>query len=140
MPSDATAGNTRIRITKTYTDSTSPAIVDPCAIAFNAFGQGVQNGYGQAIDFTLNISSLSINEFDTNALSISPTSVKDFLNIAYNSEINSVRIINLIGQEVISQQTTSSHIQLNLTELARGIYVVNLNTTTGKHNFKILKQ
>ncbi len=55
VPADAVLGETRIRITKTYTDPVSTAIVTPCGIQFDPFGMGIEAGYGQALDFTLNI-------------------------------------------------------------------------------------
>ena len=55
VPAGATLGETRIRITKTYFDEDSAASVNPCAIEFFPFGQGPYAGYGQAIDFTLNV-------------------------------------------------------------------------------------
>src|SRR5690554_3634186 len=55
VPVGAVLGETRIRITKTYFDDISPAIVTPCGIQFDPFGWGVEAGYGQALDFTLNI-------------------------------------------------------------------------------------
>lgn len=55
VPSDAVLGETRIRITKTYFDDLSDAIVTPCGIQFDPFGMGIFPGYGQALDFTLNV-------------------------------------------------------------------------------------
>src|SRR5690554_4704103 len=55
VPADAVLGETRIRITKTYFDDLSPAIVTPCGIQFDPFGMGTESGYGQALDFTLNV-------------------------------------------------------------------------------------
>ena len=140
IPSDAVIGTTRIRITKTYTDSDSPAIIDPCAISFDPFGTGTQPGYGQAIDFSLNIGTLSVGKFDTNALTVYPTPVKDILNIKYNSEIKSVKIYNLLGQNVFSKQTVATQFQLDLSTLASGAYVVKLFTENGQHSFRTLKQ
>lgn len=55
VPADAVLGNTRIRITKTYFDDLSNAIINPCGIEFDPFGWGIESGYGQALDFTLNL-------------------------------------------------------------------------------------
>lgn len=55
VPANAVLGETRIRITKTYTDEDSPAEINPCAIEFDAFGFMIVPGFGQALDFTLNI-------------------------------------------------------------------------------------
>lgn len=140
IPTDATAGTTRIRITKTYQDPDSPAIVNPCAISFDPFGTGVQQGYGQAIDFTLALGSLGTNEFDTNSLSVYPIPVKDILNIEYNAEISSVKIYNLLGQNVYSKQTQATQFQLDLSTLASGPYVVKLFSEKGQYSFKAIKQ
>lgn len=140
VPSDAVLGSTRIRITKTYTDPDSTAIVDPCAISFDAFGFGAQAGFGQAVDFTLNIGTLSINEFDANALSVYPNPVKDVLNIAYKSELSDVKIYDLLGQEVISKKTSSSQLQLNTSTLETGIYMVKLLSENGQHSFRVIKE
>lgn len=59
VPTDAVIGNTRVRITKTYTDADSPAEIDPCGIVFSPFGQGIFPGYGQALDFTVNVEEAS---------------------------------------------------------------------------------
>ena len=56
VPADAVTGPTRVRITKTYFDADSPAEIDPCGILFNPFGQGIYAGYGQALDFTVDVS------------------------------------------------------------------------------------
>ncbi|WP_241492450.1 GEVED domain-containing protein [Lacinutrix himadriensis] len=140
VPIDAVPGETRIRITKTYQDPDSPAEVNPCGIQFNAFGQGIYPGYGQALDFTLNIAALSIAEFDINALSVYPIPAKDILHIKYKSALSAVKIYNLLGQEVYTQKTNASNLQLDISTLSAATYVVKLITEKGQHNFRIIKQ
>lgn len=139
IPTDAIAGTTRIRITKTYTDPTSTAIVDPCAISFNVNGSSIQQGYGQAIDFSLNIGTLSVGAFEVNALTIYPTPIKDILNIEYKYELKAVKIYNLLGQEVFSKDTNSAQLQLDLSALASGAYIVKLYTENEQHSFRAIK-
>ncbi|OBX22227.1 hypothetical protein BAA08_09780 [Bizionia sp. APA-3] len=139
VPTDAVLGETRIRITKTYTDSDSPAEINPCGIEFDAFGQGIYPGYGQALDFTLNIAPLSTDRFEVNALSVYPIPTKDFLNISYKSTIQGVTIFNMLGQEVYAQNTAASTLQLQVSELATGPYLVKLQTEVGTHTFRFLK-
>ena len=55
VPAGAVEGPTRIRITKSYFDEDSPTVVNPCAIQFDAFGYMIVPGFGQALDFTLNV-------------------------------------------------------------------------------------
>lgn len=140
IPSDALIGNTRIRITKTYTDSESTAIVDPCAISFNVFGMSIQPGFGQALDFTLNIETLSINEFDTSALNVYPTPINNILNIDYKSQLTAVKIYGLLGQEVLAKKVTESYIKLDVSQLNPGVYIVKLFTENGQHSFRTVKQ
>ena len=140
IPADALSGNTRIRITKTYTDEDSIAEVNPCAIEMDAFGMGAFPGFGQAIDFTLNVETLGVNAFDINALSIYPIPIKDVLNIDYKSELSGVKIYNLLGQEIYTQSTASLALQLDVSSLTAGVYIVKLFTEETQHSFRVLKQ
>ncbi|MBZ9652585.1 T9SS type A sorting domain-containing protein [Psychroflexus montanilacus] len=140
VPEDALTGQTRIRITKTYTDEESPAIINPCAIEFDAFGQGNFPGFGQALDFSLNIETLSTERFDTNALSVYPIPAKDILNVKYKSSINSIKIFSLLGQEVFAKNIETDEYQLNISSFNSGVYIVKLYTADGSHSLKIIKE
>lgn len=91
VPDNAQLGQTRVRITKTYRDDSSPAIINPCAIVFNPFGQGEFPGFGQALDFSLNIETLSTASFDTNALAVYPMPASNILHVNYKSTINTLK-------------------------------------------------
>lgn len=108
VPDEAMTGETRVRITKTYGDPTSPALINSCAIEFDAFGQGNFPGYGQALDFTVDVETLSSDRFDRNALSVYPTPTKDILNIEYKSTLNAVKVYSLLGREVYSSNIASN--------------------------------
>ncbi len=140
VPTDAIAGPTRIRITKVYTDSESVATINPCEIAMAILDYGVFPGYGQAIDFTLDVAVLGVNKFDVSALSVYPVPTKDILNISYKSVLNSVSVFNLLGQEVVAQNFAVSNVQLDLSSLTAGVYIVKLNSEEGQHNFRIIKE
>ncbi|TQD38935.1 T9SS type A sorting domain-containing protein [Haloflavibacter putidus] len=140
VPADALPGNTRIRITKTYTDNESIAEIDPCAIAMNISGYGVFPGYGQGLDFTLNVGELSTNVFETSALSVYPVPTQDILNINYKTDLQTVKVYNLLGQEVYTKSKLTSQTAINLSGLSNGVYVVKVFTEKGQHSFKIVKQ
>ncbi|WP_241485272.1 GEVED domain-containing protein [Psychroserpens damuponensis] len=140
VPANAVIGDTRIRITKTYQDSDSPAEINPCGIQFNPFGQGVFSGFGQALDFTLSIEALSVNEFDLNALTVYPIPTKNVLHVDYNSNLSNVTITNVLGQKVYAEKTLSTHLRLDVSSLAAGPYIVSLTSETGQHSFRIIKQ
>ena len=140
VPADALTGTTRIRITKVYGDEDSPAEVNPCAIEMDVFGMGAFPGYGQALDFTLNVGTMTVNTFDTQALSVYPVPAKDILNINYKSAISGVKIYNLLGQEVYAQNTAESALQLDLSTLSAGTYILKLFSEDMQHNMRIIKQ
>ncbi|WCO00407.1 GEVED domain-containing protein [Psychroserpens ponticola] len=141
IPTNAVLGTTRIRITKTYQDPDSPAEIDPCGILFYPFGFGPFGGYGQALDFTLEVEApLSVAQFELDALAVYPIPAKDVLNVNYNSVLSAVKIYNLVGQEVFVEETASATLQLDLSSLAIGTYIVKLFSEEAVHTLKIIKQ
>ena len=139
VPTGEFSGTTRIRIAKIYTDEDSPAIINPCAIEFDAFGMGNYPAYGQALDFTISFVELGTETFDLNSLSVYPVPTSEILNISYKDAIDNVKIYNLIGQEVFSENVNSANSQINLSMLAAGNYIVKLSSAELQHNFKIVK-
>lgn len=140
VPATALSGTTRIRITKTYTDEESVAIVNPCAISFDAFGLGDFPGFGQAIDFNLNVSNLSNNAFDAKSLSVYPVPAKNSLTIAYKSAIDSVQVYNQLGQEVYAGKDLGSQVVMDVSNFASGVYIIKLFSQNESKTFKITKE
>lgn len=140
VPEDAENGATRIRITKTYTDEESVAEINPCAIEMDAFGMGAYPGFGQAIDFTLNINDLGTNSFDTDQLTLSPNPTTDYLNIAYESTIKTINIYSLSGQKIYSQDIEQSKEQIDVSQFNNDVYLIELITENGQHTTKFIKK
>lgn len=141
VPAGVLTGSTRIRIVKTYGDPDSPAIINPCAIEMDAFGFGAFPGYGQALDFTVNVSTLGISNFSiAETVTYFPVPTKDVLNIKNSTNLKSVKIYNVTGQEVLSKNTNSSTDQINVSKLAPGIYIVNIISDNGTNSFKVVKE
>ncbi|GGG52762.1 GEVED domain-containing protein [Bizionia arctica] len=139
VPTNAMLGTTRIRITKIYQDPVSPADINPCAIGFFPNGTGPYPGFGQALDFTLNLAPLSVETFDVNSLSAYPIPTTDVLNVTYKSVINAVKIYNLLGQEVFAKNTQEAKLQLDVSSLKTGAYFVMVFAEEGQHTFRIIK-
>ncbi|MCX7549403.1 T9SS type A sorting domain-containing protein [Xanthomarina sp. F2636L] len=135
VPTDAVLGTTRIRIIKSDTNETYPIDFDPCNIFL-----GTGPGYGQGLDFTLNIMPLSIETFDIHALSVYPIPVNDVLNVKYKSALSAVKIYNLLGQEVYVENAAASHLQVDVSSLRAGAYIVKVYVEEAIHSFRILKQ
>jgi hypothetical protein len=84
--------------------------------------------------------SLSSGSFDNANFSAYPNPVKDVLNISYTSEISSVRVINMIGQEVISENINATSSQVDMSQLSAGTYIVNVTVGGAIKTLKVVKQ
>ncbi|MDP5028401.1 MAG: T9SS type A sorting domain-containing protein, partial [Flavobacterium sp.] len=69
-----------------------------------------------------------------------PNPVKDVLNISYTSEISSVRVINMIGQEVLSRNINATSSQVDMSHLSAGTYIVNVTVGDAIKTLKVVKQ
>ncbi|UGS24590.1 T9SS type A sorting domain-containing protein [Flavobacterium channae] len=84
--------------------------------------------------------SLSSGSFDNANFVAYPNPVKDFLNVSYSSEISSVRVINMIGQEVISKNLNATSGQVDMSQLSAGTYIVNVTVGDAVKTLKVVKQ
>jgi hypothetical protein len=84
--------------------------------------------------------SLSNEEFDTTNFLAYPNPVRDVLNVTYSSEISAVRVLNLLGQEVISQEVNTTSAQIDMSQLSTGTYIVNVTVGDTIKVIKVVKQ
>jgi len=84
----------------------------------------------------LNITAgVGVNEFNNN-VSVYPNPATDVLNVSANSNIQSVEIMNLMGQTVQSYNANDLFTQINISSLSNGMYMVRVNTENGVINHK----
>lgn len=140
IPATAAVGTKRIRVTKTYTDEESVAIVNPCAISFDPFGFGEFPGYGQALDFNLIVNNLSTETFDAKSLSIYPVPAKNTLNVSYKEAIGSLQIYNQLGQEVYAATGLGYEVAIDVSDFAVGVYIIKIFSDKEAKTFKIIKE
>ncbi|MBB5334580.1 T9SS-dependent choice-of-anchor J family protein [Chryseobacterium koreense] len=127
IPADATIGNTRMRIKKTF----STAYPDPCTNG---------SSFGQAEDYTVNIASLAVSDVTKAQTKVYPNPVVDVLNIDAASKVNSVSVYDLSGKVVSTHLLNSAKSQINLAKLAPGAYMVKIDTENGPQTVKIVKE
>lgn len=130
IPTTALAGNTRIRIMKVYTDSDPDFGLDlnydPCSISvIDVFFEEESPSYGQALDFTLNASTLNRDAFEKNAFVLYPNPTSSVLKIDSNESIDALSIFNLQGQLVLESTSTT---ELNVQNLATGTYFLKISS------------
>ena len=83
--------------------------------------------------------SLSSQNFNQNNLEVSlyPNPASNILNIEMDTQIKNVEIFNLQGQKVL----TSNNKQINIENLASGVYLVNITDVNfGKISKKLIKE
>ena len=83
---------------------------------------------------------LASDSFDNNSFVAYPNPVKDIFNVSYSSEISSVRVINLLGQEVISNNVNATSTQIDMSQLSSGAYIVNVTVGDTIKTIKVVKQ
>ncbi|UGS20197.1 T9SS-dependent choice-of-anchor J family protein [Flavobacterium cyclinae] len=83
---------------------------------------------------------LSNGDFNSNSFSAYPNPVKDVLNISYATEISSVKVINMIGQEVLSKNVNATSSQVDMSQLSAGTYIVNVTLGDTIKTLKVVKQ
>ncbi|MCR4964478.1 MAG: choice-of-anchor J domain-containing protein [Bacteroidales bacterium] len=76
-----------------------------------------------------------VNDFNNN-VSVYPNPATDVLNVSANSNIQSVEIMNLMGQTVQSYNANDLFTQINISSLSNGMYMVRVNTENGVINHK----
>ncbi|WP_338378477.1 fibronectin type III domain-containing protein [uncultured Flavobacterium sp.] len=85
-----------------------------------------QNDLGVDDFFVTEAPVMSVDNFDASNFKAYPNPVNDILNLSYSSEITSVRVINLLGQELISKNVGNTTAQIDMSSLSAGTYIVNI--------------
>ncbi len=132
IPSSGVTLNTPLRLRVIGDRSNSNMSTTPCA----------QLARGQVEDYEVTITTtpLSDSSFDTFAVNVYPNPVKDFLNISITNDIDSVSVFNLIGQEVITKKGSGQSLNIDLTKLAAGTYIVKTLSNNQVSTSKIIKE
>ena len=126
MPLTAPTGAHRMRIGTADTGQVPPA---PC----------YNGSYGVTLDFTVD-TTLGSNSFDTSNFVAYPNPVKDILNLSYKSAISNVKVINLLGQEVVNARANTNDVQVDMSALNAGVYIVNVTVDDAVHSIKVIKE
>lgn len=83
--------------------------------------------------------TLSVTEFDSSALQYYPNPTTNSLNINYKNPIDKVVINDLLGKAVLMSEPNSKSLNLDVSNLASGIYIVTLKSGDASTNFKVVK-
>jgi len=128
VPGDALSGVTRMRVKKLY-GTTNTA--DPCIGA----------SYGQAEDYSVNVTaaaSLADNTID--GFDMYPNPVSNTLNLRSLNNIDAISIYNMLGQELLIVNPSSTVVQLDITHFSIGSYIVKVKAGSQIGAYNLIKQ
>lgn len=99
------------------------------------------SAWGTVLNIPISIvaqGSLSTKKHNAFQFSVFPNPTKDKLNFQTKEPVSSVEVINLIGQKVLSTNTVKN--ALDISALAKGVYVLKLSSDRGVATKRIVKQ
>ena len=103
-----------------------------------ATGGSTQDVIG-AVDTTpISFSVLGVSDNILEDVSLYPNPTNGLVSIKGIEDLQTVKVFNISGQEVMSQET--SELQLDMTALQSGVYFLELTTQKGSATKKIIKQ
>jgi hypothetical protein len=112
------AGNSQQRLTYSFTDNT------PLSISYYRLRQEDNDGR------TTNSSVVSVSQNGKLNVKIAPNPAKDVVNISLDkeSEKNFVTVYDVVGRSVATAQFSGNQSELNVSNLIKGIYFINVQT------------
>ncbi len=86
------------------------------------------------------LNPLSFDNFVFSQLSFVPNPVKNNLTIANNLLIDSVEVISILGQKMLSQKVNSLQTDIDMSAFSKGIYFVKVTSDGQDKTIKIVKE
>ncbi|MBS1612771.1 MAG: T9SS type A sorting domain-containing protein [Bacteroidetes bacterium] len=84
--------------------------------------------------------SIGINDMGQTVVNAYPNPVKDVLNISTDLSITEVAVMNMLGQTLVAKQGNTTIVQVDMSMLPAGNYIVKVTTANGAQVGKVTKQ
>jgi hypothetical protein len=84
--------------------------------------------------------ALGTKGIDNASLSYYPNPVKDVLNLSFTTDITSIVIYNLLGQQVMAKDINAAKATVDMSALADGAYIVNVTAGSAIKTIKVIKK
>jgi hypothetical protein len=98
------------------------------------------NGCRSAASLAVTITTLANQDFDMTQFTYYPNPVIDLLNITYSQDMTSVKVFNMIGQQLMSKQVNSNTIQVDMSSYANGAYFIQVTTENAMKTVRVIKK
>jgi hypothetical protein len=94
------------------------------------------------IEIISNVLSNGIDQsFNTDKVNASPNPTKDLVTItSKNKSINSITFHNILGKEILKLQPNNLSTDIDISNFAKGLYIVKVSTSSGIGSIKLLKE
>jgi hypothetical protein len=89
---------------------------------------------------TVEDSTLSVPEYQTKEVVLSPNPVYDKLTISSPEEITSISIYSMFGQKVYASSPFQNDFEVDISFIPTGVYLVEAKTKLGNKTIKIRKR
>lgn len=91
--------------------------------------------------YNLSVSqTLATGAFDASSFSYYPNPVKNILTLSYSQEISNVEVFNLLGQKVFSNKMNANSVQVDMSNLPKGAYIVKVASDNQVKTIKVMKE
>ena len=110
---------TRARIVKAYVGPGFSIMGDPCVVAMYSAEEGGYYTFGQALDFTVNVVTASVDNHLAGSFSVYPNPATNVINVSNPADvISDVTITDLNGRTVKQVAVGVNDAQINISDLA----------------------
>lgn len=137
-PGTSSTGKT----SKTAVEPTLPlstALVDGVTYYASQTINGIESKDRLAVTAKLN-GSLSTPDFDLTDFQFYPNPVKHVLTINNKSAIEDIQIFSISGQSVLFQKVNKTHAEIDLNNLSKGMYILNIKSDGKEKAMKFIKE
>jgi len=91
-------------------------------------------------DLTVQDGTLSTQDLQFENVNIFPNPVNNVLNIQSNATIDKVEIFNLLGQQIKAVNFSNNNNTINMSNVSKGMYVVQISINGKQSTYKVLKK
>lgn len=131
------SGNTYVLQTRTFTATTAGTYY----FIMNNASPAVATATNMFIDTVALTSVLANNQFLASSFSVYPNPARNVVNISNTTDalVNGAEIVDLNGRIVKNQKLANvSEAQINVSDLAKGVYMMNISTDRGSLTKKLV--
>ncbi|MDI1257624.1 MAG: T9SS type A sorting domain-containing protein [Flavobacterium sp.] len=94
---------------------------------------------GDTWTVTITYQTLGIADNQKNSFVAYPNPTHDILNVSAEENISSIKIYNMLGQEILNSNGGNNLVQLNISSFAKGTYLLKAATDNGVKTINIIK-